>query len=819
MGVHWWWFGPAVTKPEVERELNVMHRAGIANVLIYPVYPMSADDPARGIRNLRYLSPEFLDVVAHAIRHARSLGMTADMILGTGWPYGGPLVTPELAARKLLNLPTGMRVKRPSLGGEGLVLDHFNPTAIGKFLDEVGGKLLSAAQPAGLRAVHLDSLEVYGGDWTPDFPAAFSERRGYDIMPRISALKAGSPDEQAPDVRFDFWHTLSELGHERFIRPLHEWCRRNGVALQAESYGTPPVDMASYADVDDPAGESYDWKTFVASRWASSAAHQFGKRVTAAEAYTWLRYPRWVATLEDLKLGSDLHFLCGINRIVAHGYPYSPPAAGIPGWAYYASVELNDNNTWWPYFPLLSAYVRRVSYALQLGRPNVDVALYLPEEDVMAGRSPGGESLNLYMETKWHLSGGKAQPEFGLPEADASESPVIKTLLSSGFTFDGFDHSLIAAGVKTNAGRLAVGDVAYRIAVLPNLKGASVALLEVLRDFCHAGGTVIATRRLPDRAYGVMNHEADSARVRAIVEEMFGDGTVGHTRRKTFGRGVAIYVPDESAEFARVLASLEPEVEFGGPDADLAVVHRHDADRHVYFIVNTSTRKKTITATFRDGTGAPVLWDAMTGDVFPAPHYRQTAHGAEIPLTLEGYGSVLVVFGDSAEAALQARKEHHLREADATPVSGPWSLEIDGKTTHLDHPGSWAEFPNYRYFSGTGSYRSKFRATGSTGLLLDLGEVREIADVEINGKPAGVVWKRTYTLDVSASVKPGENTLVVRVTNLLINRVLGQADPDYSALIPLRFPLPEEKKRIARPLPSGLLGPVKLIPFETVPAR
>ena len=102
----------------------------------------------------------------------------------------------------------------------------------------------------------------------------------------------------------------------------------------------------------------------------------------------------------------------------------------------------------------------------------------------------------------------------------------------------------------------------------------------------------------------------------------------------------------------------------------------------------------------------------------------------------------------------------------------------------------------------------------ASGWQLDFGEVHEIADVELNGERAGVAWKRPYTLNVSRWIKPGENTIAIRVTNLLINRVLGQPDPDYSALEPLRFPLPEEKKRIAHPLPSGLLGPVRLVPKD-----
>ncbi|HEX8984182.1 MAG TPA: glycosyl hydrolase [Bryobacteraceae bacterium] len=841
MGVHWWWFGPAVTKAEVERELDVMHRAGIASVLIYPIYPASADDAARGIRNLRYLSPEYLDVLGHAVRYARRLGIGVEMTIGTGWPSGGPWVTPGTAARKLAfgvaapreGVPTGMRVKRAAIGGEGLVLDHLNERALSGYLDEVAAKLVAAAGQGNLRALHLDSLEDFGQNWTQDFLPAFEQRRGYNLEAHLGDLASDSGAMTA-DVRFDFWRTLSELAMDRFIRPLHRWCRTHGVALQAESYGEPPVDMASFAEVDDPAGESYDWKTFVASRWASSAAHQFGKRTTAAEAYTWLRFPRYVATLEDLKLGSDLHFVCGINRLIAHGYNYSPPQAGVPGWGYYASVMLNDNNTWWPYFPLLSAYVRRASYALQLGGPKVDVALYLPEDDVMAAK-PAEGGLNLYMETKFHLSGGTPVAEFGLPAAYASETPLIKTIIASGFTFDGFDHSLIAAGAKAANGRIAAGDVSYRIAILPNLTGISLELLELLRDFCRSGGVLIATGRLPETAYGVVNREENRSRVRSIIAELFGASTPKQTQRRPVRRGISIFVSDDTRELASVLASLRPEVDFGKPDPGLALVHRGDDRRQLYFIANTSAERKVLAPVFRDGVGRPKLWDAMTGMIAEAPFFSPApGGGVRVPLALERYGSVFIAFDGAPGAARGLRGaypesllydasthrwfERRFHRAESIAAGGPWVLDSGKDTWQLGQLGSWTSLDGFRYYSGTATYRTTVHIpeTGPTGWWLELGDVSEIAEVSINGHSAGTLWKRPFSVDVTKCVKPGENAIAIQVTNLLINRVLGQPDPDYSSLEPLRFPLPQEKKRVPHPMPSGLIGPVRLVPYEPV---
>jgi len=924
MGVYWWWFGPAVTKVEVDRELDVMHRAGIGSVLIFPVYPISVDNPQLGIKNLRYLSPEFLEVLGHAVNKARELDLRADLVIGTGWPFGGPKVTPELGARRLrietvesppggsgrlpvlkpdeklevallidgnksvvnvdtavdvteqvsrganvplsgerllmvfIDSPTGMRVKRPSLGADGLVLDHLNAHALNWFLDDVADRLVATAGARNLGALHSDSLEVFNEEWTLGFLSEFSKRRGYDLKHYLPALVVDAGPRTA-DVRYDFWRTVSELALDNYVHPLHDWCARHGVMLQSESYGTPPVDMTSYADIDYPMGESYDWKTFVASRWASSAAHQYGKRVVSAEAYTWLRFPRYVSTLQDIKLGSDLQFVCGINRLVAHGYGYSPPAVGVPGWGYYASIMLNDNNPWWPYFHLLADYVRRTSYALSLGTPRVDVAVYLPEDDVMAKQAVG-DGMDLYMSSKFRLSDDKPVQEFGLPSAYQAESAVLKTIMTAGYSFDGFDRSILQPGLKTSAGRLEVGDVSYRIVVLPDLRGISLPILERLAAFCRSGGVLIATRRLPDAAYGLKDHDANYSRVQRLIAELFGGGPSNQTRRNAYGRGIAIYVPDDTDELGRVLASLDPEVHFERPDADVAFVHRGQGELDIYFLANTSATSKTLKPIFRDGKAAPRFWDAMSGTISDVPLFRKTRHGIEVSVHLEPYGSILVVF-DSAEVTTPihatnvpvenldfdtARRSWIARVSEpgryfvetangrvkrnvtmpVTPIvlNRRWTLRIGDDDSSLDVLKSWTEVPGHSFYSGCGNYRTEVdlptEAFGpSRGLWLDLGKVREIAGVSINGNPAGVCWKLPYRIDITKWAKAGRNAISIDVTNLLINKILGAPTPDYAGLEPLRFQLPQEKTTIPVPLPSGLLGPVRVVPYSIIRAR
>ena len=861
MGVYWWWFGPAVTKAEVTRELEVMRDAHISSVLIFPIYPISVDDPSKGIRNLKYLSPEFLDVLGHAAREAHRMGITVDLLMGTGWPFGGPSITLETSAKRLrvelgtaragpgerleaawivkgdgkqvdlagaadvtaqvrsgtpvripeghvlmsfLMTPTRMQVKRPALGAEGLVMDHLDPNALKTYLAAVGEKLVSAAPRGMIRTLHSDSMEVFGTEWTPTFLDEFQRRRGYDLRPYLPALAADA-GPITEDVRFDFWRTLGELATDNYLRPLQAWCHAHGVGLQAESYGSPPVDMSSFGAVDSVMGESYDWKMFVASRWASSAAHQYSKRFTSAEAYTWLRFPRYVSTLEDIKLGSDLHFACGVNKIVAHGYAYSPPQVGVPGWGYYASIMMNDNNTWWPYFRHLSDYVRRTSYALTLGKPAVDVGILLPEDDVMAAQAPG-RGLNLYMTTKGWLGRTKV-PEFSLPAAFSAETPLLRTLIGSGFTFDGFDRSILQPSLRTDRGRLEVGDVAYRIAILPSLKGVSIEILEHLRDFCRAGGTLIATRRLPEAAYGVQDRAAHYSRVASLIAEIFGTGPADQPRRRAYGKGLAIYVPDETEQFAAALATLDPEIRFDKPDADLVYLHRAEGGRHLYFLANTASAAKRFRAAFRDARGTAQTWNAMDGSRHGA------AGGNELTIDLGPHASTLVYFDPAAKLLSSAPMP---RVAAELPVTGKWSLDAAGRRFTLDALRSWTELDGCRYFSGRGVYSVVVEVPAGwfgkgKSVWLDLGQVREAADVRVNGQSAGAAWMTPYRIDITRYVKPGTNRIEAGVANLLINRILGEPTPDYRGLEPLRFPKPGEKDRVKEPLPSGLLGPVRLL--------
>jgi hypothetical protein len=910
--MHWHIFGPAWTAEECERELKLMAASHVGGVVIFPTYPVAVDDPARGIVNHPYESAEFLEVLRSVLATCKKLGLTADMRLGAGSPFGGPSVRiadgakslhratvpvtagppaamPELepeatvlgaffvypggCARIALDaakpsvgaqtsngelqifysLPSRMQVKRTSLGGEGLVLDPYNAAAFGHWLQAVGDKVIENVPEGSVRSVFCESLEVDSANWTDDFPKIFLRKRGYDLTDHLPALFDRNHGDSR-DLRCDFWRTLAELAVEGYIRPLAEWTHRKGVTAQVETHGTPPVSLAGYQAIDMPAGGHYDWKELNTSRWASSGARLAGKRTVLAEAWKGIGMPdRFGDSLEQLKLCSDLHFLSGVNALQGTAYAYSPSAAGTPGWTPAFGPVVNHTQPYWPYFSHFADYVNRASWILQQGQPIADVAVYLPLEDAMAEGDTA--DLSFHRAVRDRLSSNGAPPDFGLANALHYESDVVKTIVTNGYAFDAVD-TFAFREMRVEERRLKSGDGLYSTLVLPNLTGIDVDSLRKIRAFVDQGGALIATRRLPDTAYGMQDRARNRSEVEQILRELFGtipDGVALHQHR--FGNGVAIFSRDERRSFLNALRWHQPDIAFAEASPHVGFVHRRTPDRDYYFLSNTSEQSRRLDATFRVSAKKPELWDLKTGTVQPIVAFDETKGGLRLTLELGPLESRVIAFAEDGRSPVASDTDLDLepdrsgwaarvfenrayyvqrpRGREDITVSGipepavlvpRWRLRFEDAAlapADLDELKSWTDLPGARFFSGRGVYEAEFpfarKLAEDVGVMLDLGTVRETAEVWLNDAPAGVAWMRPYRFDVTHLLQVGANRLRIAVSNLLINRVLGLGPIDYSAVYERygrRFPPGDEWQTVRDPLPSGLLGPVWLVFYK-----
>ena len=796
--VRWWWFGPSVTRPELEREMRAMKEGGIGGFEVQTTYPLAIDG------NFRYLSGEFLDDLRFTGEKARELGLRMDLTLCSGWPYGGPHIPLDQASGRLravraaeapkleegekliaqfphgastlfvIASHTGQMVKRPAVGAEGWVLDHYSLAAIQNHLQAVGEPMLRALSKTPPYAIFSDSLEVYNADWTANFLEEFRQRRGYDLTPYLPALAedAGAKSEA---VRHDWGLTLTELANDHYLTPLGQWAQQHGTRFRSQTYGIPPVTLSSNALVDLPEGEGSQWRQFTPTRWAASASHLYGRPVTSSETWTWLHSPVFRATPLDMKAEADLHFLQGVNQLVGHGFPYSPPEAGESGWRFYAAAVFDDHNPWWIVMPDVTAYLQRMSFLLRQGKPANDVAVYLPTDDAYAGFTLGRDSVNQAMD-------GLIGPT------------VIPQILDAGYNFDFIDDGAIAhAGVP------------YKILILPGVKRMPLASLEKIAAYARAGGTVIATRRTPSLAPGLMEAETDTPKILDLA------------------KGLPL-LADETRLAAELHKTLPPDV---AAAPEIGFVHRHLDFADVYFLANTSNHPVSSEATFRVTGARAAWWDPMNGEVLGAA-------GSRVHLDLAPYESRVLVFSGDRAAERPAPKGPPPAPVD---LSAGWQVAFDGsQPLAMSTLHSWSDDDARKYFSGRATYEKTVTVPDWKGrpVYLNFGEgtpvtiqerrsgngmramlegpVREAAVVYVNGKRAGSVWCAPYEVNVTGLVHAGQNTLRIVVANTAINRLAKGPLPDYQALSRKygeRFQ-PQDMNNL-QPLPSGLLGPVRLI--------
>ena len=880
--VRWWWFGPAATKPEIEREMTVMKQGGIGGFEATSCYPLALNGTLPGLTNYGLLSPEHLDALGFAAAKAKELGLRMDLTLGSGWPYGGPQITranaadaiheseglsvspgqksidmPPVRARNgdaenqiiaallgpvpkapgdesylplevrgqtallpddlhgatqvvfyTLAHPNLVNVKRAAVGGEGYIVDHYSPTAIDTFIKDIGEPEVKACGPNPPYAIFCDSLEVSGEDWTPDFLAEFKKRRGYDLTPLLPALFDDLGPKTA-DIRYDWARTVTEVFDDYFVKGFTKFANENNSRFRIQAYGTPPAALFSYADCDLPEGElggannEQDWS---ATRWASSASHLLGKPVTSSETFTWLHSPVFRATPLDMKAEADLHFLCGINQIICHGWPYTAPGAPYPGWSFYAAGAFTEKNPWWIVMPDVAKYLQRVSSILRQGEPVNDVALYMPNSDAWASLGP----------------------DFSLTAAlKGRVSDSTRAILDAGYNLDFFDDGLLAMRGKVAGNTLEFGGIQYRAVVLPGVERIPLATMKTLEEFAQHGGIVIASQRLPDLAPGYKTPDADTQGVRDIVQRLFKDPNAP-----------GILVNDDSQIGAALAKRLQPDVAFSSAADKIGAVHRHIDGGEIYFIANTDNQPHNVQATFRVAGLLADIWNPMDGSVSHATMTGDSKDSRTVQLDLPPYGSTIVVF---TKRTLPAPAIPSASASVPPPMdlNTGWTIQFgtNGAPITMDTLASWTTLKDGVNFSGVATYEKTVTVASEMlqpglSLALDFGQgkptqdeghgvraaldapIREAAVVYINGQRAGSIWCPPYTLDVTGKLKAGDNQIRIEVANLAVNYMASIPFPnyDYRALTRKygnRFQ-PQDLREI-QPLPSGLLGPVRLV--------
>ena len=689
------------------------------------------------------------------------------------------------------------RVSTCSEGWDGYALDPLDHRAFDRYWNAVVEPLIADAGPlAGrtLRYLHTDSWEVENVNWTDGFREEFRRRRGYDLLPFLPALLGRVIDSRDRSNRFlnDFRRTIADLAIDHHYVPFREGAHRHGLQIHPESGGphAVPIDAQQCLGMDDaPMSEFWAWsprhrigddnRFFV--KQPASAAHTYGRTVVAAEGFTTIGRHWQERVADNLKPAFDKACCEGLNRLVWHAFTCSPAEEGLPGQEYFAGTHFNPQSTWWSRSAPFLAYINRCQFLLQQGAFVADALYYY----------------------------GDQAPNF------AQRKGTDPAQVGAGRDYDVVSADALLARFAVREGQLVAQDgPAYRVLVLADVPGISPAVLHRIRDFVAAGATVIGSK--PLHATGLSDYPSCDADVARIAEELWGPGPATNVDRRV-GRGRVVSGVTAAAFLAG--ERVPPDVSWETPPgakADLDFIHRRSGGSDIYFVAQREPAAVRIACTFRVADRRPELWNPVTGERRPATFRRTDDGRTRIELEFPPCGSWFVIFREPAAGA-SAPEQPAPALRPVQTLAGPWSVHFDpawGAPAEIAFPAlqDWTTHTNegVRHYAGTATYQLRFELPAiAKPRQLDLGDVREIAEVRLNGRRLGVCWAPPFRVDLADAARAGTNELEVDVVNFWANRVIGDA-----ALPPAERKTRTNIRRLSaqEPLmPSGLLGPVQLL--------
>jgi hypothetical protein len=643
----------------------------------------------------------------------------------------------------------------------------------------------------GLQYMITDSWEAGVQNWTDSMRTEFIRRRGYDILPWLPALTGRVVESAEASDRFlwDFRKTIADLTAENHYDQLTTILHERGMGRYSESheYGrsfiSDGMEVKRKADIPMSAlwtpnevGGSIATVYKADVRESASVAHMYGQNLVAAESMTSYGSP-WAWSPESLKPTADMELANGVNRFVISVSVHSPGNDKIPGLSLGPfGPWLNRHETWAEQAEPWITYLSRSSYLLQQGKFIADILYFYGEDN-------------------------------NITSLFANKLPDIP----EGYNYDFVNADALINILSVNKGQITTpGGMRYQVLALdPNCKYMSLPVLRKISKIVQAGAVVVG-----DKPVNTPSLSDDQADFQALANQVWGT----EKGERTFGKG-KVY---SGSTISEVLASMKiaPDFEYTKPqkNTELLFVHHKAGDVEIYWVNNRNNQVENLEAIFRVEGKAPEIWHPETGLIDEAS-YNITNGRTTVPLKLEPNDAVFVVFRKKAASLSLTLTQP--AETQLTVIEGPWDISFQpgrGAPAYiiLNELASWSESSTagVKYFSGTASYKKTIQAPADwfkegTQLWLDLGNVKNLAEVVVNGKSLGILWKTPFRVNITKALKQGENSLEVKITNLWVNRMIGDQQPGnpkkityttmafYQANSPL--------------LPSGLLGPVKIV--------
>ncbi|HTE24585.1 glycosyl hydrolase [Flavitalea sp.] len=706
----------------------------------------------------------------------------------------------------------GKLVERAAPGGEGYAIDHFSAVATREYLKHFDSAFRNYDLKY-LRSFFNDSYEVDDAkgqaNWTPRFLDEFKKRKGYKLLNHLPGLFSLDSATKNAQVIYDYRSVIDELLLEHFTMNWKRWATDKGALVRNQSHGSPANTLDLYAVVDIPETEGNDILRF---KFASSAGNVTGKKLVSAEAATWLN-EHFLSNWADVKQAVDLFFLGGVNHIFFHGTAYSPQSVPWPGWLFYAAVHFQPVNPMWKEFNVLNNYITRIQSFLQNAKPDNDLLVYYPIADQYS--KTGGPMLQ-------HFDG----MEKNFEETDFKR--LSAWMLENDYSFD-FYSTRQSANFQFKNGIITGGNK-YQAILLPGNTYLEPGELQRLIKLCQEGAKILVYKNLPSKVPGYANHNRDQKLFDSLRASLpfTNDGTV---QKAEIGKGYFL-MGNDIGSLLRAGQVRKENLHTNG----ISFIRKLNAAGTVYMLSNTSGKKfrdwLEFSATGKEGSAA--VFDPVTGSTGLLAQKKNETGTNQYFLQLDPGETIIVqIFATQKKTGLFNFYES---TGPSTEIMGDWITQfIDGgpslpSTLNSKRAMFWTagKDTSLGNFSGTAKYRVIFTRPSDTAAswLLDLGEVKETANIMLNGKNFGGLIGPGFKIVIDKKDLLPQNNLEITVSNLMANRIIYMDRNHLPWKIFYNTNMPARKKENSKeglfdasgwkPVPSGLGGPVTLTPLKKV---
>ncbi len=893
--VRWWWNGNCIEEKELIRELDILKEAGIGGVEINPIGMPEEIDKKINCECYDWLSPEWNQLIKSAVEGASERDMIVDLIMGSGWPFGGRFLSKneriqgvginriklsgpnkykmkvediskapgsarhafkeaepsELFFLRLvpdnaigtadvidlmnnvdesgvinLDIPKGnytmfigsyqygfRQVYNGAPGSDGPVLDHFNKTAVLKYMNKfsealepvLGGKLGEK-----IRALFSDSIELAGANWTTDFKNEFVKVNGYDPSPWYPFIfydaYAGYTDtleysqalnDSIQRVRYDFNSTLVDVFMNRFRKTFHEWAHEHGLLSRFQAIGYPWLVGMSEGYMIPDIPESCYWLfsrtemkehgCWIWNKYASSSGHLADKRIISSESMT-NTLGVFRTTMNQFKKFDDFNFITGINHSVLHGFNYSPPEAGFPGWIRYGTY-FNENNTWWRYFPLWSKYNARLSAVFQEANPMAEIAILAPFADRYGEDGLHRKKIHL---KPWYVH------------------DLWESCSQVGYNADYLNEKVIQ-NADFNSGNLKYGKMSYQILFVAGAKSLQSETAQALEKYSKAGGNIIFIEHLPERTPSLNNFTKNDEILKLSINKAIRSNTVELIQPPKEDKLNLLKWTSEILN----RYDIKSTIKIKQPNLNLFQNHFEYGEQKIYFFSNQN-KEETISfdAEFLvENNLVPWIWFPESGERKLYPPGKEYG---KLSLVLQPLESALIVWDEKSNAKMYEPIQRS--SSSKKEIKNLWNITFnhmngDSFNVKSDDLIDFGKSDDKRIstFAGTATYETTLILGKEDLHFLDLGDVSKgITELYLNEEKVGVKWFGNHLYDLKGTAKIGENNIKIVYTTVLANYMLSMEE----SIVAKKWTKGWKDK--ADIIKQGIVGPISIIKVKNI---